>query len=77
MCRGLVRFPGGAVYLRTDMMKNRLWRSAASLAGPSATFAVLVVIALALRLWLAMGVEDATLTYVTPQGAERQSRSSP
>ena len=54
---GGIGFPGGAVYLRTDLMRSRLWRSAASLAGPAATFIVLVAIALALRAWLAAGVE--------------------
>jgi Zn-dependent protease len=54
---GGIGFPGGAVYLRTDLMRSRAWRSAASLAGPAATFAVLVAIALSLRLWLAAGVD--------------------
>jgi Zn-dependent protease len=38
---GGIGFPGGAVYLRPDLMRGRLWRSAASLAGPALTFAVL------------------------------------
>jgi Zn-dependent protease len=48
---GGIGFPGGAVYLQTDMMRNRAWRSAASLAGPAATFVVLLAIALGLSFW--------------------------
>ena len=56
---GGIGFPGGAVYLQTEMMKNRAWRSAASLAGPAATLVVLLVIALGLDLWLRAGVDGA------------------
>jgi Zn-dependent protease len=56
---GGIGFPGGAVYLQTQMMKNRAWRSAASLAGPAATFVVLLAIALSLQLWLGAGVDGA------------------
>jgi Zn-dependent protease len=56
---GGIGFPGGAVYLRPDLMRNRAWRSAASLAGPGATFVVLIAIALGLRIWLAAGVVTA------------------
>ena len=56
---GGIGFPGGAVYLQTQMMRNRAWRSAASLAGPAATFVVLVVIALGTRVWLNLGVTGA------------------
>lgn len=45
---GGIGFPGGAVYLREDMMRNRAWRSAASLAGPFGTFLVLVVLTAAI-----------------------------
>lgn len=48
---GGIGFPGGAVYLRTDLMRSPLWRAAASLAGPAATLAVLIVLAVALTLW--------------------------
>jgi Zn-dependent protease len=48
---GGVGFPGGAVYLRNDLMKSRLWRSAASLAGPAVTTLVFVGLALGLALW--------------------------
>src|SRR3546814_20196756 len=37
---GGVGFPGGAVYLRQDLMRGPLWRSAASLAGPAAPLAL-------------------------------------
>lgn len=52
---GGVALPGGAVYLRTDLMRSRLWRSAASLAGPAATLAILVVLTSVLRLAAAAG----------------------
>jgi len=41
---GGVGFPGGAVYLREDLMRSRIWRSLASLAGPLGTLAVLLVL---------------------------------
>jgi Zn-dependent protease len=48
---GGIGFPGGAVYLRNDLMRSRLWRSAASLAGPLGTALVLLALTTALRLW--------------------------
>ena len=47
---GGIGFPGGAVYLRDDLMRTPLWRSAASLAGPVGTLIVLIVLTLALGL---------------------------
>jgi len=41
---GGIGLPGGAVYLRTDLIRSRLWRSAASLAGPAATLVVLLAL---------------------------------
>ncbi len=48
---GGIGFPGGAVYLRNDLMRGPVWRSAASLAGPAATLMVLAVLASILNLW--------------------------
>ncbi|MFZ5720508.1 MAG: site-2 protease family protein [Pseudomonadota bacterium] len=48
---GGIGFPGGAVYLRTDLMRSPLWRAAASLAGPAMTLVVLLGLAFALALW--------------------------
>jgi Zn-dependent protease len=42
---GGIGFPGGAVYLRNDLMRSRGWRAAASLAGPAATLIVLLALA--------------------------------
>jgi Zn-dependent protease len=42
---GGIGFPGGAVYIRDDLIRSRGWRAATSLAGPGATLAVLVVLA--------------------------------
>ena len=41
---GGIGFPGGAVYLREDLMRSRIWRSLASLAGPLGTLMVLVAL---------------------------------
>lgn len=48
---GGVALPGGAVYLRNDLMRSRGWRSAAALAGPGATLAILIVLSSVLRIW--------------------------
>jgi Zn-dependent protease len=48
---GGVGFPGGAVYLRQDLMRSRLWRTAASLAGPAVTALIFVGLAVGLNLW--------------------------
>ena len=48
---GGIGFPGGAVYLREDLMRSRLWRSASSLAGPVGTLVVMLVLAGVLRLF--------------------------
>ncbi len=53
---GGVGFPGGAVYLRDDLMRGRFWRSAAALAGPAATLAILLVLATVLGLWPGLGL---------------------
>jgi Zn-dependent protease len=45
---GGIGFPGGAVYLREDLMRTKGWRSLASLAGPLGTLLVLIALALAL-----------------------------
>ena len=42
---GGIGFPGGAVYLRTDLMRSRAWRSAVALAGPAATLVVMLALA--------------------------------
>lgn len=48
---GGIGFPGGAVWLRHDLMRSKAWRAAASLAGPGATLVVLVVLGFLLMLW--------------------------
>lgn len=53
---GGIGFPGGAVYLRNDLMRSPGWRAAASLAGPAATLAVLLLLAVVLGLWSAPGM---------------------
>ena len=52
---GGVGFPGGAVYLRNDLMRSRLWRTAASLAGPAVTAAIFVGLAVGLNAWTKAG----------------------
>lgn len=46
---GGIGFPGGAVYLRHDLMRSPAWRAAASLAGPAATLVMLIVLSLVAR----------------------------
>lgn len=50
LAMGGIGFPGGAVYLRHDLMRGPGWRAAASLAGPAATLVVMIVLAGLLRL---------------------------
>jgi Zn-dependent protease len=56
---GGVALPGGAVFLRNDLMRSRTWRAAAALAGPAATLAILIVLTSVLRIWEAAGAEGA------------------
>ena len=51
---GGIGFPGGAVYLNTGLMRSRLWRAAASLAGPAVTALIFLGLALGLNLWAAI-----------------------
>jgi Zn-dependent protease len=50
---GGIGFPGGAVYLNTGLMRSRLWRAAASLAGPAVTAIIFLGLALGLNSWAA------------------------
>lgn len=52
---GGIAFPGGAVYLRHDLMRGPAWRAAAALAGPAATLAILLILASILRVWGSFG----------------------
>lgn len=52
---GGIALPGGAVYLRRDLIRNRGWQSAISLAGPLGNFLFLLGLALPLRLGLLDG----------------------
>lgn len=45
LAMGGIGFPGGAVYLREDLMRSKLGRSLSSLAGPMGTLLVLVAVA--------------------------------
>ena len=56
---GGIGFPGGAVYLRNDLMRSPAWRAAASLAGPGATLLVLLALAFVLTLWSHAALPDA------------------
>jgi Zn-dependent protease len=59
---GGIGFPGGAVYLRDDLMRSRRGRALASLAGPLGTLTVLVGLALCLGVDRAFGVETSPLS---------------
>jgi Zn-dependent protease len=56
---GGIGFPGGAVYIREGLIRGPIWRAATSLAGPLATFLVLVVIAFLLQGWSRLGLPNA------------------
>jgi len=62
---GGIGFPGGAVYLRQDLMRSRLWRSAASLAGPAGTLAVFLLLALVLAGMRALNLGGAAVAAVS------------
>jgi len=59
---GGIGFPGGAVYLRDDLMRSRRGRALASLAGPLGTLAVLIGLAVCLGADRAIGVETSPLS---------------
>ena len=52
---GGIGFPGGAVYLRNDLMRGPLWRMAASLAGPAATLLIFLGLSFGLAAWANIG----------------------
>lgn len=56
---GGIGFPGGAVYIREGMIRGPIWRAATALAGPAATFLVLVVIAFVLQAWSHVALPNA------------------
>ena len=62
---GGIGFPGGAVYLRQDLMRGPVWRAAAALAGPFATFLVLIGLTAALRTWSAFDTTNALYPALT------------
>jgi Zn-dependent protease len=62
---GGVALPGGAVWLRSDLMRSRSWRTAAALAGPAATLVILMVLASILRIWTAAGAAGALYPALT------------
>ncbi|WP_165190073.1 site-2 protease family protein [Caulobacter soli] len=62
LAMGGIGFPGGAVYLRDDLMRSRRGRALASLAGPLGTLAVLIGLAVCLGADRAVGVETSPLS---------------
>jgi len=56
---GGVGFPGGAVYIRNDLIRRRIMRSAAALAGPAASFAIFLGLVVGLTVWGEAGVSSA------------------
>jgi len=56
---GGIGFPGGAVFIRERLIRGPIWRAATALAGPAATFVVLLVIAVVLQSWSRMGLPNA------------------
>ena len=62
LAMGGIGFPGGAVFLRNDLMRGPVWRAAAALAGPAATFVLLLVLSFGLSFWQGWGVEGPGAT---------------
>lgn len=60
---GGIGFPGGAVYLREDLMRSRRGRALASLAGPLGTLLVLIALAIGLAADRAFGVPGNALSH--------------
>lgn len=56
LAMGGIGFPGGAVYIRNDLIRSRPWRSATALAGPAATLVILLALAFGLSFWTGWGV---------------------
>lgn len=56
---GGIGFPGGAVYIREGLIRGPFWRASTALAGPAATFLVLVLIAFVLQGWSRLGLPNA------------------
>lgn len=54
---GGVGFPGGAVYIRNDLIRGPIWRSAAALAGPAASFLIFLVLTFGLAFWAGWGFD--------------------
>ncbi len=46
---GGIGLPGGAVYIETGRLRSPKWKSAVSLAGPTANFILIIVLAIVLR----------------------------
>ena len=61
LAMGGIGFPGGAVYLREDLMRSKRGRALASLAGPLGTLLVLIGLAVCLAADRAFGVESSPL----------------
>ena len=63
LAMGGIGFPGGAVYLRDDLMRSRRGQALASLAGPLGTLLVLICLAIGLAVDRAFGAPDSALTH--------------
>jgi Zn-dependent protease len=48
---GGIPLPGGATYIRTDLLRNRYWKSAVSFAGPMTNFLIFLALALPFHPW--------------------------
>ncbi|NQE65135.1 site-2 protease family protein [Caulobacter sp. RHG1] len=69
LAMGGIGFPGGAVYLREDLMRSKAWRSLASLAGPLGTLAVLLVLAVTLPFVASPDLRNALSLLAMLQGS--------
>ncbi|KAI9130537.1 tetratricopeptide repeat protein [Acaryochloris sp. CCMEE 5410] len=62
---GGIPLPGGAVYINRSLIRNRLWDSAMSAAGPAATFIVALVLAVPFRLGNPLETVETSLSLGT------------
>lgn len=56
---GGIGFPGGAVYIRNDLIRSRSWRAATALAGPAATLLALLLLSAVLAVWFRVAEPSA------------------
>lgn len=62
---GGIPLPGGAVYINHNLIRNRVWESAMSAAGPAATLLVALLLSIPFRLGVSTNFESLDLDALT------------